>query len=113
MSEYYRQLLDTCESAGIKMLSDDFCCQLLAVVLVFGNEDMIFKDKLREDIRAAQKRLNILGGRAPDTKLARRMSEYVGDLSKAIKTKETFPEWVHKIEKKYDTEFFRESGLIM
>ena len=64
MKTFYKSLLSTAEEAGIKMLSDERCCQLLAWVLELGGytEESTHNFKLNQDILIAQKRLNILGG---------------------------------------------------
>ena len=57
----YEKLVATAEQCGLKIISDDFCCKLLAWVYMFGAEMEIvtYNVKLRTDISSAQKRLNI------------------------------------------------------
>ncbi len=116
MLKYYRQLLEACEETGIKMLSDDYCCQLLAVVDVFGNEDMVFQGMIAEDIEAAQKRVNIFGGAVPNAELVAKVKYYIDELNEALhKAHEKIfndkssmmPEWVQPIEARYKTKFVR------
>ena len=71
MKTFYKSLLNTAEEAGIKMLSDERCCQLLAWVLELGGytEESTHNFKLNQDILIAQKRLNVLGGETPNTEI--------------------------------------------
>ena len=97
--------------------TDDYCCQLLATVYVFGSEDMIFGKRLNKDITVAQKRLNISGGHIPDGKLVSKLKEYVDELEQSIKrarkeqngwgaaVSSYLPSWAQKIEEKYKTVF--------
>ena len=57
----YEKLVATAEQCGLKIISDHFCCTLLAWVYMFGAEPEIvtYNVKLRTDISSAQKRLNI------------------------------------------------------
>lgn len=79
----YRQLLDTAEQCGIKVVSDDWCCKLLAWLLVCGgsSEMVTYNVKLREDILIAQKRLNVFGGKTPNKELAKKMRKYVTEIN--------------------------------
>lgn len=126
MLKYYRQLLEACEETGIKMLSDDYCCQLLAVVDVFGNEDMVFQGMFAEDIKVAQKRANIFGGVVPNAELAAKVKYYIDELNEALHeaheeilndksskdiewsfVSKMMPEWAQTIEARYKTKFVR------
>lgn len=126
MLEYYKQLLEACEETGIKMLSDDYCCQLLALVSVFGNEDMIFQGVLAENIKVAQKRVNIFGGAIPNAELVAKMNYYIDELNEALNEahekifndksskdiewnliSEMLPEWAREIETSHKTKFVR------
>ena len=75
----YEKLVATAEQCGLKLISDDFCCKLLAWVYAFGAEtEMItYNVKLRTDISSAQKRLNIFGGEIPDKELSEKLRGYI------------------------------------
>lgn len=79
IADDYQKMLDTCESAGIKIISDDKCCRLLAWLLVHGggNESTTINLKLNADILQAQKRLNLFGGERPNKDLVPKLQEYI------------------------------------
>lgn len=97
----YNSLHATAEAAGIKIISDERCCQLLAWLLVYGggNEAVVCNYKLNADIRTAQKRLNVFGGESPNTELLPLLKSYVDQLQPLLRVgceAVTFehPEWV-------------------
>lgn len=61
---FYKALLETAGNTGVNIISDDFCCQLLAWVYVFGGgvEATVLDFKMNSDILFAQNKLNIHGG---------------------------------------------------
>lgn len=83
MNSLYRQWFETLQSAGIKPLSDDTCCRLLAVLYVFGGErsEFTLHDKLTTDLRYAQRRLHLLGGETPDATLLPVLQRYISELA--------------------------------
>lgn len=93
----YEKLVNTAEQCGIKIISDDMCCKLLAWVYVKGGntEATIYNVKLNTDIKMAQKRLNIYGSEIPDTKLKIKLLQYIKELEtdKAV--------WLSDFNKKY------------
>lgn len=93
----YERLIKTAEQCGIKILTDDFCCKLLAWVYVKGGytESTIYNVKLRTDILAAQKRLNIFGSEIPNSDLCKKLKIYIKELE------ENKSEWLDDFNKKY------------
>ena len=98
MNSDYGKLMATSELAGLKIISDDWCCKLLAWLLVYGggNESVVQSNMLFVDIITAQTRLNIKGGEMPDSELFLVMKKYVDE----IKLKEVM--WIEEIESKYN-----------
>jgi hypothetical protein len=115
VSNFREQLYETARQVGIKVLSDDDCCRVLAWLYVYGGgkENTVVDDHLRTDILEAQKRLNIFGSEKLN-RLIFLMKKYVreitGDNEQAFfieDGKEAYdrfrnpPEWVGQLEKKY------------
>ncbi|MDO5575655.1 MAG: hypothetical protein Q4F84_01135 [Fibrobacter sp.] len=75
----YEKLMATANQCGIKVISDDWCCCLLAWLYVYGggNEATVYNSNLRVDIEEAQRRLNIFGGEVPKKELCQKMSDYI------------------------------------
>jgi hypothetical protein len=93
----YRAMLATAEQCGLKIVSDDKCCRLLAWLLVHGggNEAVTVNLKLNADVLEAQKRLNLFGGERPNTELLPLLQAY-------IKEAETSnPDWIADLCKYY------------
>lgn len=104
---FYRALLDTALECGIKIISDDFCCKLLAWLYVFGSysEASVFHQKLHADLQYAQRRLNINGGEIPDVELSKKLRQYIaecGDWSNPI-----YPDWIKEIDTRYEIKTVR------
>ena len=102
----YQDISDTAEKFGMKILSDDFCCKLLAWVLAYGgaNEAVIFNTVLNIDINTAQKRLNIIGGEIPNIQLLPIFQKYSQELKGYLGMDKNYrePDWVEEeINKKY------------
>lgn len=88
------------ESIGIKVLSDEVCCQLLAFFYAFGTEDFITNKRLQIDLQEAQKRLNIIDGKFPNSELIPILQNYVKEVT-TYKGGER-PDWLEEIAKKYN-----------
>lgn len=103
MKTLYKLITDTAEQAGIKVLSDACCCQLLAWVLDIGGytEESTHNVKLNQDIHIAQKRLNILGGELPNMELITLFNEYHSELLNYLNKKTEKPQWLIYIENYY------------
>ena len=107
-NNFRKQLYDTALSAGLKIISDDKCCQLLAWLYVYGgaHEQPVFDDKLREIIFYSQKRLNLLGGETPNAELCFVMNDYIKSVSDYSRP----PEWVVSLEKEYCIKAYDREG---
>jgi hypothetical protein len=97
----YEMLMNTASQCSIKIITDDFCCKLLAWLYMFGAETemVVYNVVLRTDIQEAQKRLNVLGGEVPNNALCNKMREYIkecGEYFNLIR-----PKWVDEIDSKY------------
>jgi hypothetical protein len=103
MKEFYRAFHKTSNSAGIKILSDDNCCRLLAWLLHFGGgrEETILNFRLNEDILEAQNRLNLYGGECANARLLPVLNAYDSDAEDYLGGKTVKPQWIAEIEKKY------------
>lgn len=63
----YSEWVASLKSAGIKPISDSTCCQILAILYVYGNnEEFTSNDKFLIDLKYAQERFKIVGGLTPD-----------------------------------------------
>ncbi|MFK8302661.1 hypothetical protein ACI75Y_07090 [Capnocytophaga stomatis] len=100
---FLAKLFVTAENAGLKIISDEKCCQLLAWVYHIGGytEESTHNVKLRESIFTAQKRLNILGGETPNAQLLPAFQKYEKELSDFINKKTNRPQWLTDLEKEY------------
>lgn len=101
-NDFYKNLLEISFSCGLKILSDDFCCKLLAWLYMFGgaNEAVAYNKKLNTDILHAQKRLNIYGGEVCNNDLLPLLKQRLkecGDYFKPV-----LPEWIHEIDDRYE-----------
>lgn len=104
MNDYRRQLYDTYLLAGIPLISSDKCCRLLAWLSVYGgeNEQVVLDGRLNNAILYAQKRLNIIGGEAPDLELLPVLQNYIRSAAdKHGRPYSDTPEWVVELEKEY------------
>lgn len=104
MKPLYNQWVDTLANAGIKPISDDTCCRLLAIIYVFAGDKEIFTHhcNLRADIEYAKRRMNIGGGLVPDAGMSAAFRKYAEELEpqrchgERVKT-----EWAQNIMSKY------------
>lgn len=119
MLELYKKFIDTCDEIGIKVLSNNYCCQLLATVYIFGNEDMIFNGIFNTDIETARRRLNVYSGAIPEGKYINKLKIYVMELNNSlteayrainnsdnpskIQVSDFLPDWAKEIEARYNT----------
>jgi len=114
MKEFYKSLHATAKSAGMKIISDDFCCQLLAWLLHFGGgqENTVYNVTLNVDIAEAQDRLNVYGGECANAELLPTLKLYSMDAENYLNGKIKKPEWVKNIEKKYNLRPYKDSTTI-
>ena len=103
MKTLYKLITDTAEQAGIKVLSDARCCQLLAWVLDIGGytEESTHNIKLNQDIHIAQRRLNITGGAIPNIELITIFQKYHSELLNYLNKKTKKPQWLIDFENYY------------
>jgi hypothetical protein len=108
-SELIKALFQTAVNCDLKIYSDDFCCQLLAWVSVFGGgrEETVINPLLHETIMYAKKRLNIEGGEAPNGELLPLLQAYIKEAEDYVKDKAEKPEWVTQIEGKYGLKHYK------
>jgi len=108
LSNYFKDVYMTYENAGIKIISDDECCQLLAWLFIYGNnEEFVLNKRLNACITVAQKRLNINSGLVPDMNLISDFHHYV----KTIKDNKNHPDWLVELEKKYGIKAHYRGGI--
>lgn len=103
MKTFYKALLITAEEAGINIISNERCCQLLAWVLEIGGytEESTHNFKLNQDIHIAQKRLNILGGETPKAELITIFQKYHSELLNFLNKKTKKPQCLIDFENYY------------
>lgn len=97
----YEKLMITCSQCGIKIITDDFCCKLLAWVYMFGAEtEMVtFNVMLRTDIQEAQRRVNLFGSEIPNRELCNKVRNYINECGEYFKP--IRPSWIDEIDNKY------------
>ena len=105
MKSFYAALHQTSEAAGIKILSDEYCCQLLAWVYAFGShhESVVLGTMLNPDIQAAERRLGIEGCAIVDADLLLKLQGYCKEVEGYLSgdTQYRHPQWAVDIFKKY------------
>ena len=103
MKTFYKSLLNTAEEAGINIISNERCCQLLVWVLEIGGytEESTHNFKLNQDIHISQKRLNILAGETPKAELITIFQKYHSELLNYLNKKTKKPQWLIDFENYY------------
>jgi hypothetical protein len=98
------ELFATCENTGIKVYSDDICCQALAWCYIYGggNEQTLY-GKIHGAIVCAQHRLNLFGGEIPNAELLPVLQSYL----KSVTDYDNPPEWVGELEKRFELNSYR------
>lgn len=78
----YSQFLEACEMANISVLSDENCARLLAITYIYGGSMEAFtkNQKLVDEILYAQRKLNIMGGEAPNFNHIKLINKYIKEL---------------------------------
>lgn len=104
MKNLYTALIGTANSIGIKIISDDLCCRLLAWLYVFGGscEYVVKSGILNTEITEAQNRLNLHGGKMPNAELVPTFQAYARELEQCVKDKTTVPQWVLDLHDRYN-----------
>ena len=97
----YERMLETAEQCGLKILSDDFCCKLLAWLYVFGGEYemVLYNLKMRAEIEYAQKRLNVYGGEICNQALFPLLKQRMHECGTYFNP--VLPEWIAEIDERY------------
>jgi hypothetical protein len=95
--ELQRQWYEACYLSGVKQLSDDECCQVLAWTYIYGSEECIYNLKFNGAIMAAQKRHKILGSETPSAETVLTLQKYI----KSVSDLEHPPEWVYELEQMF------------
>jgi hypothetical protein len=106
LKEFHKSLLLASEDLGLKVLSDDYCCQLLAWTYAYGGglESVTLHEVLNPHIILAQKRLNLYGSEKPNPNLLNKFLEYKKEVAPYIEgysREYKHPEWALKIFKRY------------
>jgi hypothetical protein len=106
MQLFYKQFVETAENAGLKVISDDWCCKLLAWLYAFGgsNEAVTQDPKIVTDIGIARRRLNLYGGEIPNPELVERLRKYMKEVTVYLASSDQdseLPDWVIEISKYY------------
>lgn len=117
MAEFFNSLLTSMEEMDFHYLSDEKCCEVLALVFQFGSESMVTDPMFNRIILHAQKRLNLFGGVIVNTellpllqrkikeledslKLEKKPAEYSGEEYQKAKL-ERLPEWATELASKH------------
>lgn len=113
--EMWANLLETAQITGIKVISDDTCCKLLAWVFVLGGgtEESTHNIKLNTALMHAQKRANLLGGERVNFEFIEPIKNYSQDLNNFIEKKSPRPEWLTELENNYNIAPHRFRGEIL
>ena len=106
MEEFYKDLMRTAQGAGLKVISDDRCCQILAWLLHFGGgcEKAVFDVRVNTAISVAQDRLGLHGGRLftdEQAKLIPTLRAYSKECEAYINGKIPQPEWLGNLAEYY------------
>lgn len=96
----YERLVATASQCGLKIISDDLCCKVLAWLYVMGGGyEVGHNSKLLSDIRYAQKQLNICGGEIPNPELCETLRARIKELESS--RQDCRPEWLYELQKRY------------
>jgi len=108
ISDLREKVYDTALSAGIHIISDEECCQLLAYLHLEGggNEQFALEERLRSALFYAQKRMNLFGGERPNVELLPIFQKYVNSCSRK-EFDNNPPDWVLSLEKKWGIKTYR------
>ena len=92
----YERLMETAAEFGLKVISDDMCCKVLAWLYVLGGGyEVSYNTKLLADIEYAQRRINLFGGETPDAALCKLLQTRVKELKKKQ------ADWIGEIKERY------------
>lgn len=101
MNDLLFDLLVTAHSADLPVLSHDHCCQLMALLHMYGNcECFVFNEALKTSVQYAAIRLKLKGGCRPAAETVTAIQSYIRDIDSGGK-----PEWVGYFEVRYNVSF--------
>jgi len=108
VSDLREKVYDTAFAAGIHIITDEECCQLLAYMHLEGggNEQLVVDERIRNALFYAQKRMNLFGGERPNIELLPIFQKYVHSVSRK-EFDNNPPEWVLSLEKKWGIKTYR------
>lgn len=103
-----KQWNDACLQAGIPSISAQKSAKIMAVLMVFGNnEAMVMNQHFVADVLYIQEKFHLRGGETPDGLFAEYLKEYVDDLQEADR-QGFIPQWVEKLFiEDYEIKLFR------
>jgi hypothetical protein len=107
VKQFYERYVSILQQSGT-MLSDNRCCQILAIFYAYGCEEFVIDNRLRSDLLESQNRLNLFGGEYPNAKFVFQMNEYISQL---IDCKE-HPDWLIEFEKLYGIKLHNQMNLL-
>lgn len=106
MEEFFKQLIATSESAGFKMLTDDYCCRILAWTYAYGGgiSDVVTNKILYQTIMYARGKLNLFGGEIPNMELMPLLNKYLSETDGYLKMDKSYkhPQWAIDIFNRYE-----------
>ncbi len=127
--DFMRKMSATMAEAGLRIISDDHCCRLLAITYVFGggNEAFTHNLKLLRHIFYAQKHCNVEGGNIVAAEhvvlIQKYTKELIKDIIKFDKKRKSLTKSDKEIEleswsvefmkKHYGVEMFAESAILL
>jgi len=93
----YINLVNAFSSIGCEVYSDDFLCQVMAILLEHGNtEQFVINQALFTVCQIAQERFNLNGGEIPKARAVEKIQEYAKELQQGL------PDWAVNISKRYN-----------
>lgn len=103
MDNLYKNLLETALQAGIEVIPEERCYQLLAWLYVMGggNEASTHNQKLLADIMYVQKKFNIYGGEVASID-REKIKSLCNGLKNFCENKSDKPLWLSDFEKIYN-----------
>jgi hypothetical protein len=112
MTGFRMRFYATAGLAGLKIIPDDKCCQLLAWLYVYGGEnEQVLDSRVSDAIFYAQGRLNLLGGEKPNADLVPVLQGYIKEITGDNPKNEKYnnpPAWIIDLEKEYGIKPHRE-----
>lgn len=77
-SDFYMAMLRTGRDAGVPILSTSRCAQIMAILLVWGNNEcFVYSDKFRCDVEYIKETYHVNDGETVDVEFAKELREWV------------------------------------